>query len=103
MDRIRAKIRELLELVAAEQDCSIGIVLAEDDDDGDTAYSFFIKGYPEDVAVGADGLSAVAEGEQRKLNSILESPFMLEDDEDEDEDYDDDDDEDDDEPLRGVN
>jgi len=73
MDRIRAKIRELLELVAAEQDCSIGIVLAEDDDDGDTAYSFFIKGYPEDVAVGADGLSAVAEGEQRKLNNILES------------------------------
>jgi len=101
MDRIRAKIRELLELVAAEQDCSIGIVLAEDDDDGDTAYSFFIKGYPEDVAVGADGLSAVAEGEQRKLNNILESPFMLEDDED-DEDYDDEED-DEDEPLRGVN
>ncbi|GEM_PF-1953904 len=101
MDRIRAKIRELLELVAAEQDCSIGIVLAEDDADGDTAYSFFIKGYPEDVAVGADGLSAVAEGEQRKLNNILESPFMLEDDEDDDEDYDDEDEED--EPLRGVN
>ncbi len=100
MDRIRAKIRELLELVASEQDCSIGIVLAEDDDDGDTAYSFFIKGYPEDVAVGADGLSAVAEGEQRKLNNILESPFLLEDDED-DEDYEDEDEED--APLRGVN
>jgi hypothetical protein len=104
---IRDRIKELLKLISQEENLSVGVVLAEDDEEGDTSYSFFLKGYPQDIVVGAGGLLAVAQGEQAKFEDLMESSIGLEDLMDEYDDEDDDEDDDDDiQPPRsrkGIN
>ncbi len=102
---IRDRIKELLRLISQEEHLSVGIVLAEDDEDGDTSYSFFLKGYPQDIVVGAGGLLTVAQGEHAKLERLMENTLDLEDLMDE---YDADDEDDDDDiqpskPRKGIN
>lgn len=75
---ILERIKELLKSIPADADFSLGIVVATEDDDGDTSYSFFIKGYPEDVSIGAAGLLTVAEREQKKLEQLFEYPLEME-------------------------